>query len=141
MDQDVPDVQRVIEQDNREQYVERSRQSRRMEQSEPAPLHDTRERLNQRALQQIDRCGSQAGEYQISRKAAKLRLVLLPERPPALERREHHECSADYQWGEPADVAHDGSARAGPRSDAAPDRAASTDSASPASLTTNGAVA
>src|SRR6266511_2830504 len=102
----VPHVQRVIEQDDSERDVQRSRQFPRIEDSQPASLDETCKRLNDGPLQQIDRRRGQAGKHQVARHSTELRLVLMPERAPALERREHHKCPEDNQTSEPPDATH-----------------------------------
>src|SRR5262245_38388939 len=87
--EDVPDVQRVIEDDDCQDDVQRPWQAAEIQQPPPTPLDHVRERLNDGSFEQVDRRSRGASENDVSRDMTPFRFADTPQWTTAFECGEH----------------------------------------------------
>ena len=91
MREHVPHVQGVVEEDDRQNEMQRRWQPTHVQQSVATPLDHLGQRLDDGPLEQIDRRCSGAREYDIARHVTPLCFADMPQRTTPLECGEHHE--------------------------------------------------
>lgn len=101
MRQDVPEVERVVEERQREQPLGGTRQAECRERAPASPSDQRRQRLDHRPFHQPNRCCSQSGDRQVAQVVACRRLDATAQRPASLEPEQGAACGKRRHGREP----------------------------------------
>src|SRR5438046_4824347 len=116
--EDVPDIERVVHEDDGERHLERAGEGSPLEEPPPLRGHEPRERADRRPLGERDGRRAERDYREVARQALPLRLDRTPERLAPLEPEEDGEGAGHHGAGEPERqraAGHDARGEAVPR--------------------------